>query len=79
MKAKAVLLLLLSVVCLVSLQLASASGNLCVVGELACDNATGKAVMAVTGAVTGAGVEAAAILLAVNPWLGLGVGIAFVA
>lgn len=43
-----------------------------------CEN-PGAVVLDTVGAVMGAGVEAAGIILAVNPWLGLGVGLAFVA
>lgn len=79
MKAKATLLLVLSMLCLISIQFASASGNLCVAAELGLEDETGKAVLAITGLVTGIGVEAAGILLCVNPWLGLGVAAAYAA
>jgi hypothetical protein len=77
-RTKATLLLGLSLIMLVIVQSAAAHGNLCIAAEFGCEDETGRIVLALTGAVTGLGVEAAGILLCVNPWLGLGMGAAFV-
>lgn len=73
-RAKAALLLILSLTCLMALQSAATQGNLFVAAELACQDETGKTVLTITGFVSGIGVEAAGIVLLVNPWLALGVG-----
>jgi hypothetical protein len=76
-RAKAVLLLALSLTCLIGIQLAATQGNLCIAAEFGCKSEAGRAVLAVTGLVSGIGVEAAGIILCVNPWLALGIGAAY--
>jgi len=73
-RAKAALLLVLSLTCLMAVQSAATQGNLFVAAAFGCGNETGDAVLAITGFVSGIGVEAAGIILCVNPWLALGVG-----
>jgi hypothetical protein len=77
-RTKAFLLLVLSLTSMVVIQFTAVHSNLCIAAELGCEDETGRAVLAITGTLTGMGVEAAGILLCVNPWLGLGVGAAFV-
>lgn len=76
-RAKAALLLILSLTCLMAVQSAATQGNLFVAAELGCKDETGKAVLAITGFVSGIGVEAAGIILCVNPWLSLGIAAAY--
>lgn len=73
-RTKAALLLVLSLTCLMAVQSAATQGDLFVAAELGCKDDTGKTVLTLTGLVSGIGVEAAGILLCVNPWLALGVG-----
>ena len=78
-RAKALLLLVLCVTSMASAQFAAAYGRLCVAAEFGCHSDVGSAVLAVTGFCSGVGVEAAGILLCVNPWLALGIGASFAA
>jgi hypothetical protein len=77
-RKKASLLLALSLTLMVILQFAAAPGSLCLAAEFGCNDYSARTVLAMTGTVSGIGIEAAGILLCVNPWLGLGVGAAFV-
>jgi len=76
-RVKATLLLVLSLTLMVFIQCAGAHSNLCVAAAFGCEDDTGEAILAITGAVTSLGIEAAGIILCVNPWLGLGVGAVF--
>lgn len=76
-RTKAALLLILSLTCLMAVQSAATQGNLFLAAELGCQDETGKTVMAITGFVSGIGVEAAGIILCVNPWLSLGIAAAY--
>ena len=76
-RTKATVLLILSLTVMVFIQCAGAHSKLCLAAAFGCEDETGDAVLAITGTITGLGVEAAGIILCVNPWLGLGVGAVF--
>ncbi len=73
-----VLLLVFALGALIVLPHATSAMNVSIWAAAQCKD-PGAVVLDAVGAVMGAGVEAAGIVLAVNPWLGLGVGLAFVA
>jgi hypothetical protein len=77
MKLRAIGLLAIALAGMVGTQIAAVQSNLFLAAEIGCSNETGKIVLGVTGLVTSVGVEAAAIILCVNPWLGLGVAVAY--
>ncbi|MFH1572695.1 MAG: hypothetical protein ABIG68_01860 [Acidobacteriota bacterium] len=71
------LLLVLSFSGLLAGPLAAAHSRLCLAATFYCDSDAGDAVLGITGLVSGIGIEAAGIILCVNPWLALGVGVAY--
>ncbi len=55
---------------------ATSAANLCIWGAAQCKT-PGAIILDLVGAVMNAGVEAAAIAPAMNPWLAMGVGLCF--
>ncbi len=79
-RIKAVLLLVLTLSCLIGTQLAVTQGNMFAIADIFIEDGTvANYVLTVTGWVSAGGVEAAAIILCVNPWLGLGLGLSYAA
>ncbi len=73
-----VLVLVLALGLLVTRPHTTSASNVSIWGAAHCEN-PGAVVLDAVGAVTGAGIEAAGIILAVNPWLAMGVGLCIVA
>ena len=74
---KAVALFVLAMVVVMLTNVASGYGNLFLVGEIAVEGRTAHAIIRTVGIVSETGIGAAGIILAVNPWLALGVGVMY--
>jgi hypothetical protein len=76
-RTKAIMLLALTLACLIGTQLMAIQGNLFLVAELCVDNNVVSNVIAGVGLASSVGIDVAAAVLCVNPWLGIGLAAAY--